>query len=258
MTSGTARRQRRQTIFGKSLDSLGALLPSGISLSQPVDGTATEQQTVESINVIGRDTQPTSEPFNVKSKPSEPEFDRRKYPTFSVFHQSCCGIMEVAGIQEYMHLSVEEIICGLHLSIRDQNWKSRELSDKMDENYQNQRALSLDYQRGKITPEGYREKYAALINTSRRLQNQRDSTRYKVAVAGAYMFTWIADFDDSRFAKEFSGFAEENKLGTVTVAPAFYNPNSDNSVTTVIWGLNQNEYYSFLRKHLPERIVSEV
>jgi hypothetical protein len=214
------KRQTQTATYTTTYDSMswGPKMPHEIEMSSL--GTLPEAPIPAAQPVIGRDTLAMSDASEAKLEPKE-------YPLFIVNGVTCCGIMDVSGIQQHIEQDVSDIILGLHDSILKQSkcWLG------IERDFQKTDAWVVD---GKL-------------NGNRYNADLRHNTfRGKIRLAGAYLFTYTSNFAKHNFDKRLSEFVAKHGLGTVTVLPAFLNPNSHNDVITVLWGIERKGYDEFI------------
>lgn len=238
----------------KSMFNRSTLLASS-SLSS--SGTEVVQSETTSPVVIGADTlvMPTASDLPVTEQKDSPtvltEHECNALPRFTIRGVSCCGLMEVAGIQSMMHSYIVGVgdcmrrtILGLHASL---------VSQREHHTAQSIAVTRIAVEIGnKPTPEN-KERYLSACHT-------RDHTAVmlKMGIAGQFVFTYTQGHTEE-FFKEFSKYVQENSLGDVWISPKFfYNPNSTREVRTVLWSLNNKGYWKYIKENLSDKYYNSI
>lgn len=264
--------QRKMMLFGKSLADLQRLpgMPTGemqvvmsaqggTSSMLSVDGMSVEPTTSGTAQpVIGAVSQQTLKPVPTRSVLSEGEI--KTLPALSSSGMTCCGYMDVTGIQPAMltNRSIEDIILGLHVYIYNAQEIFKKRSADLDEVSRQRSEFMKEWR--KDHPEADRSgvyddpKYQEFNLRIEAIDRERYNNQ-KTTVAGAWLFTYTGEprYTAYGLADKLKKFCNEHGLGTVTYAPPFYNPNSANMVYTVILGLIQEGYWKFIRERLPKK-----
>jgi hypothetical protein len=253
-------------LFGKSLADLAQLtgMPApeantlvqeqsqvlATSSTQFVDGTIVEQPTSDTApTVIGAVMQSMRNAVSSKSTLlTKAQVDTLPY--FDVLNMSCCGYMDVSGIQDaYRHSrTIEQILLGCVAATHRAHKRYQEKTREIDKLY----AQIAEAREKHTGGENFHHSkvYEDLQNEVYRVERERMSNQ-KLNVAGAFIFTYVSGYG-THFPKQLTEFVKEHGLGVVTVVPAFYNPNSHNQVHTVILGLHNENFAKFISERLPK------